>query len=82
VKIYLRSAERRPDPPPQETDDRPVVWIGIAVWAVLLVLALVFHQRLADDGHSWWVWTPVTGIVLGALGLRTVIRRMRPPADR
>lgn len=82
MKIYLRSSERRPDPEPLETDDRPVVWAGIVVWVVLLVLAVVFRDRLADDGHGWWVWTPVVGIALGALGLRTVSRRRRPPEGR
>lgn len=82
MRIYLRSSERRPDPAPLETDDRPVVWAGIAVWVVLLVLAVVFHDRLVEDGRGWWVWTPVVGIALGALGLRTVTRRLRRPADR
>ena len=82
MKIYLRSSERRPDPEPLETDDRPAVWAGIVVWAVLLVLAVVFHDRLAADGRGWWVWTPVVGIALGALGLRTVSRRRRPPGAR
>jgi hypothetical protein len=77
VKIYLRSEQRRPDPPPLETDDRPVVWVGVAVWALLLVLALIFHDRLVRDGHGWWVWTPVTGIVLGLFGLRYISRRKR-----
>lgn len=82
MKIYLRSSERRPDPEPLETDDRPVVWLGIAVWLVLLVLAVAFRDRLADDGHGWWVWTPVVGIALGLAGLRTISRRTRPPAAR
>jgi Protein of unknown function (DUF2530) len=75
VKIYLRSNERRPDPPPLQTDDRQVVLIGTAVWTVLLVLAVIFHDRLAADGRGWWVWTPVVGIALGLYGLRYLRRQ-------
>lgn len=75
MKIYLRSNERRPDPPPLQTDDRQVVLIGTAVWTVLLVLAVIFHDRLAADGRGWWVWTPVVGIALGLYGLRYLRRQ-------
>lgn len=75
MKIYLRSNERRPDPPPLQTDDRQVVLIGTAVWTVLLVLAVIFHDRLAADGRGWWVWTPVVGIALGLYGLRHLRRQ-------
>ena len=75
MKIYLRSSERRPDPPPLQTDDRQVVLIGTAVWTVLLVLAVIFHDRLAADGRGWWVWTPVVGIALGLYGLRYLRRQ-------
>ena len=75
MKIYLRSNERRPDPPPLQTDDRQVVLIGTAAWTVLLVLAVIFHDRLAADGRGWWVWTPVVGIALGLYGLRYLRRQ-------
>ena len=75
MKIYLRSNERRPDPPPLQTDDRQVVLIGTAVWTVLLVLAVIFHDRLAADDRGWWVWTPVVGIALGLYGLRYLRRQ-------
>lgn len=77
MRLTPRPDERRPDPPPLDTDDRKAVLVGTAVWAVLLVLALVFRDRLAADGHGWWVWTPVVGIALGLYGLRVVARRRR-----
>jgi len=77
MRLYLRSSQRRPDPPPLVTDDRTPVLIGIAVWAVLLVPAVLFRGRLQDAGHGWWVWTPVAGIVLGCMGLWYLRRHAR-----
>ena len=75
MRLYVRSADRRPDPPPLRTDDRRAVLVGMGVWAVLLVAALVFHDRLAADGRGWWVWTPVVALGLGLYGLRYIRRR-------
>jgi hypothetical protein len=75
VRLYLRSADRRPDPPPLPTQDRITVLVGIAVWAVLWVVALVARGWLADTGRDWWIWTPPAAIVLGVLGLRYVRSR-------
>ena len=75
MRLYVRSADRRPDPPPLRTDDRRAVLVGMGVWAVLLVAALVFHGRLAADGRGWWVWTPVVALALGLYGLRYIRRR-------
>jgi len=77
VRLYLRSADRRPDPPPLRTNDRATVLVGIVAWAVLWLVALVAHGRLADAGNGWWFWTPPAGIVLGLLGLRYLRRHAR-----
>jgi hypothetical protein len=75
VRLYLRSADRRPDPPPLETNDRAVVRFGIAAWTVLLVVALVLYPQLEEQGRGWWVWTPVVAIMLGCYGLWYLHRR-------
>ena len=82
MRLYQRSAERRPDPPSLRTDDRATVLAGIAVWVVLGVLALVFQDRLEADGRGWWVWTPPVGVLLGLLGLRYVGRARRDGQGR
>jgi FtsH-binding integral membrane protein len=69
VRLYQRSADRRPDPPPLATDDRATVLVGIGLWLVALAVALVLHGRLADAGRTWWIWTAVTGVLLGLAGL-------------
>jgi Protein of unknown function (DUF2530) len=69
VRLYQRSAGRRPDPEPLRTNDRAAVLVGIALWAAALVATLVLHDRLAADGRDWWSWTALAGIGLGLIGL-------------
>jgi hypothetical protein len=75
VRLYLRSQERRPDPPPLPTNDRATVLAGTGVWAVLWVAALLLYGPLADAGRGWWIWTPPAGVALGVLGLWYLARR-------
>ena len=84
MRLYLRSADRRPDPPPLQTNDRAVVWFGIAVWGILLLAALVLRPQLEEQGRGWWVWTPVAAIVLGFYGLHYLRRhdQRRRPSDQ
>jgi hypothetical protein len=53
-------------PDPQLRTIVLVRW-GIVVWAVALVVLLAAPE-LRTDGRGWWLWVPVAGIVLGALG--------------
>ncbi|WP_431277884.1 DUF2530 domain-containing protein [Leifsonia poae] len=69
MRLWLRDSERRPDPVPAETDDRKAVLVGLGLWAVALVVVLVFARQLADAGDGWWFWTVVVGLVLGLVGL-------------
>jgi hypothetical protein len=57
------------------TNDARVVAIGTALWAVALVLSLLFRARLRDDGHLWWIATSGCGFGLGLVGLRYTRRR-------
>jgi hypothetical protein len=58
-----------------QTNDRAVVWSGIAVWAALLIVAVVLRSRLEEQGRGWWVWTPVAAIALGFYGLHHIRKR-------
>lgn len=40
---------------------------GILVWAVVLAVLLLAPSLRAGE-RSWWVWVPVAGMALGALG--------------
>ncbi len=71
----MTEPERRPAPEPLATDEVRVVAVGTVLFAIGLVLTLVFHDRLEDDGRGDWVWIMACGVLLGLIGLRTVRRR-------
>ena len=77
MRLYQRSAGRRPDPEPLRTDDRATILAGIGLWALALVVTLALHGRLAADGNGWWSWTALTGIGLGVLALGYLRRSRR-----
>ncbi len=77
VRLYQRSADRRPDPEPLRTNDRATILIGMGAWTVALVVTLVLHDRLAAQGRAWWTWTTLVGIALGVVGLDYLRRHQR-----
>ncbi|TFV63101.1 UNVERIFIED_ORG: DUF2530 domain-containing protein [Bacillus sp. AZ43] len=52
-------------PPPLRVDTTRVVQIGIALWAVALVVMLALGDRV----DRLWTWTCLAAIGLGFLGL-------------
>jgi hypothetical protein len=78
---------RRPDPPPLQANEVAAVGTGTGSFAVLLIVALIEHSRLAADGHEWWIGVTAVGVGLGLLGLLWVVPRARargrtvPPSD-
>ena len=75
VAVARAVAPTKPTPEPVQTDEVRVVLVITGLFALGLVLSLVLHGRLEDDGHGDWVWIMVCGIGLGLIGLRTVRRR-------
>lgn len=50
---------------PLSVSSRRIIAIGSTMWAVALVVVLVVPDLHTGD-RSWWPWTCVTGIALGA----------------
>ena len=74
----MPKAPRKPDPPPLETDDRPLVIVGMVLWAVAFVVLVVFFRDDLRRHHaSYWIWSCLIGIGLGLYALRFVSRRQR-----
>lgn len=71
----MPTTPRRPDPEPLQTDDRPVVLVGIGLWAVaFVVLAVFFRDDLSRHDATWWLWACAIGVGLGLYGLRYASR--------
>jgi O-antigen/teichoic acid export membrane protein len=67
---------------PLDVDAVRTVQVGTALWAAALVVAVVQRHRLVDDGHQWWLWTCVAGLVLGLIGIVITTRRRARLARR
>ena len=81
-------AQRRPDPPPLQTNEYAPVIAATALWAVAFVVLLVLHQPMADRGEGWWLWVGLSGFLIGLWGLimltlrrRGLRRRLSRPPD-
>src|SRR3954471_12179653 len=56
---------RRPDPEPLQVNEKRIVLVGLALWALaFVVLALFFRDDLRRHDAMWWLWACVVGIVL------------------
>lgn len=64
----------RPEPEPLQTNDQAAVLVGTGLWALALVVLLIFPPA---PENSWWVWTCVAGIAGGLFGLWFVTRMKR-----
>jgi len=76
VPLFLPPSKAAPPPPPVVTDDRRAVLVGLAVWAVLLLVALLVPE-VRGTGEGRWLGSCVAGLLLGLVGLAHVHRRDR-----
>lgn len=61
---------------PIRVNEVRVIVVGMALWAVALVVLAVFFRHDLDHHHAgWWLWTCGLGLVLGLYGLRATRRR-------
>jgi hypothetical protein len=68
------TAPRRPLP----RDELLAAVVGLALWAVaLIVLAGFFRHDLHRHHTTWWLWTCGFGLLLGLYGVRFAYRRSR-----
>jgi hypothetical protein len=63
------TSDRKPDPPPRQTNDARAITVGLGLWVVLLVVLLVLHSTLQRHHTTWWYGVCGVGIGLGLLGL-------------
>lgn len=65
---------------PLHVPTRRIIVLGLAVWAVALVLSLAV-PALHEGDRSWWPWACVSGIALGLIGYAYVSRGRGNAAD-
>ena len=58
---------------PISVPTRLIIGVGIGLWALALVVTLVVPSLHTGD-RSWWTWTCVDGIALGAFAMWFVSR--------
>ena len=75
MRFTPRPDQRRSDPPPIQENASRIIVIGMAAWAVALLVLVVQWSNLQSQGRGWWIWTPVVAIGLGLYGLRAARRR-------
>lgn len=57
-----------------------VVWSGMALWIVALLVLLLLPD-LRSGARAWWLWVPVAGLSVGALGALYLLRGRGNAAD-
>ena len=63
------------DVEPLDLDGVRTVLVGTVAWLVCFLGLLPFYGRLEDQGHTWWLWTCLTGFGLGLFGVEYCRRR-------
>jgi hypothetical protein len=77
--------ERRPPQRQLEPLDPPTVPFaigGIALWAIIGLVLLLFRDTLSAHGHTDWLWICLAGFLLGFPGWFVMIRHDRHRAAR
>ena len=69
-KTYLLA-----DVEPLDVDGVRTVQVGTGLFLLAFVALLPFYGRLAENDSTWWLWTCLTGVGLGLLGLEYCRRR-------
>lgn len=64
---------------PVAVDTVRIIDVGLALWAVALVVVLAVPS-LRTGERDWWPWVPVVALLLGGLG-RVYVARGRGNAE-
>ena len=63
------------DVEPLDVDGVRTAQVGTAVFLLGFLALLPFYGRLAENDSTWWLWSCLTGVGLGLLGLEYCKRR-------
>ena len=60
---------------PLDTDGVAAIAIGTAMFAIGLVVTVLFSKTLIERDSSWWIWVCAAGFGLGLVGTVFAARR-------
>jgi hypothetical protein len=67
----------RKRPAAAQTDPRPIVVLGSALFFVAFLALLPFYSWLGEHQHHDWLWTALAGWLLGIVGWALMRRHRR-----
>ncbi len=53
---------------PLDVDGVRTMAVGAVLWLIAFVALLPFVSTLQDNDRTWWLWTSLSGAVLGVIG--------------
>ncbi|GIJ30599.1 hypothetical protein Vqi01_57610 [Micromonospora qiuiae] len=69
-----RVPKQPPRPEPLDPPMVPFALAGMAAWAVVGLVLLLFRDRLAASGNENWLWICLAGFLWGLPGLAVMMR--------
>ncbi|MGH8840951.1 MAG: DUF2530 domain-containing protein [Jiangellaceae bacterium] len=70
-----RRAQEPPQVHPFDVDGVRTVAVGTVLWAAAFVILALNRGSLDEQGLGWWLWTCLSGVGLGLLGLEYTRKR-------
>jgi hypothetical protein len=64
----------KPRPEPLDPPMVPIALAGLGAFVLAGLVGLLFRGRLAEQGHTGWLWVCLAGFLVGLPGLATMIR--------
>lgn len=78
MRLWLRDADRKPEPQAARADGLKAAIAGTGVWLLAALGAALWWPLLAASGAEWMLWCALTGVALGVVG-GVVVRMRRHP---
>ncbi len=65
------------DMKPLEVTGVNAVNFGIGLWSIALIVLIIFSEKLEAAGKFHWIWIASSGLILGFLGKRYTVNRVK-----
>jgi CDP-diglyceride synthetase len=69
MKFFVKDSERRPDPAPVKSNSQIAIFVGMAFFAIALIVILIGYDSITNEHKIWYPYTCMVGLVLGVVAL-------------